>query len=169
MKARGISTVVATALLIVVAIALVVGLYFASQRFTQVENPVQVQAIKVQSSYSGGKHISVVSLRIVSRLDKPLNFSGLEVIYTQEGTSTIATASVSGTSWGSGSGSGSGVITSVSGPTSVAPGATVELAVTLTANADDPILKAVFRIHAKDPAGATYSFTSNEVTLAGAE
>jgi len=164
-KAKGISTVVATALLIVVAIALVVGLYFASQRFTQVENPVQVQAIKVQSSYSGGKHISVVSLRIVSRLDKPLNFSGLEVIYTQEGTSTIATASVSGTSWGSGS--GSGVITSVSGPTSVAPGATVELAVTLTANADDPILKAVFRIHAKDPAGATYSFTSNEVTLAG--
>ena len=161
MKARGISTVVATALLIVVAIALVVGLYFASQRFTQVENPVQVQAIKVQSSYAGTNHISVVSLRIVSRLDKPLNFNGLEVIYTQGGTSSTATVPVS--DWGR----GSGVITSVSGPTSVAPGATVELAVTLTAPSTNPILKAVFRIHATDPAGATFSFTSNEVTLAG--
>ena len=162
MKARGISTVVATALLIVVAIALVVGLYFASQRFTQVENPVQVQALKVQSTYAGTSQISVVSLRIVSRLDKPLYFNGLEVIYTQGSTSNIATASASSTSWGSG-----GVITRVSGPTSVAPGATVELAVTLTASSTSPILNAVFRIQARDPAGATFSFTSNEVTLAG--
>ena len=169
MKAKGISTVVATALLIVVAIALVAGLYFASQRFTQVENPVQVQALKVQSTYAGANQISVVSLRIVSRLDRPLYFNALEVIYTQgstSGTATTgtATASASGTSWGS-----SGVITRVSGPTSVAPGATVELAVTLTASSTSPILNAVFRIQARDPAGATYSFTSNEVTLAGAE
>ena len=162
MKARGISTVVATALLIVVAIALVVGLYFASQRFTQVENPVQVQALKVQSTYAGTSQISVVSLRIVSRLDRPLYFNALEVIYTQGTTSGTATASASSTSWGS-----SGVITRVSGPTSVAPGATVELAVTLTASSTSPILNAVFRIQARDPAGATFSFTSNEVTLAG--
>jgi len=163
-KARGISTVVATALLIVVAIALVVGLYFASQRFTQVENPVQVQALKVQSSYSGGNHISVISLRIVSRLDRPLYLNSIEAIYTQGGGTGVATASVSGSSWSS-----SGVITRVLGPTSVAAGATVDLAVTLSAPSGNPILNVVFRIHATDPARATYSFTSNEVVLAGAE
>jgi len=174
-KIRGTSYVVAAAIMIVVAIALAVALYFVSQRFTSVGNWAQVQAYQVQNKFTAGQQIAIVGIRISSRANSPLYLRGILIRatpatggapaliqYTTSLTAAGTVALVMPTSI-----AGVAPVTSAyfDGVATIMPGQTVEISVTLTAGVSNPIGSVAFTIILADPSGTTQSFTTNEVTL----
>lgn len=178
-RVKGISETVAIALLIVVAIALAVAIYFATQRFTTTSDYVQVQAFKVQNKYAGTNQISIVGLRLIPKSDKYLTITQIVVFASfSDGSSakTTIAAPAAGTAWNGqfAAGNPASIRSAISitgeGPTTINPGTTLELTFTFTntiagANANPQIVSLSFQVTVRDPSGALYTYTSNEVSV----
>lgn len=172
-RKKAASTAIAVALLIVVAVALVGGIWYVSQRYTTGSDVVQVQAFKVQNTYSqtssGTKQISVVGLRLIPKTDKFFTISKIVMTLTMSDGSTqiVEVTNQSGT-WQP-STSVAGITIEGKGPSTVSAGQSVELTFTiitdLTSTSGNQITSIVFQVVLKDPSGKEYTYTSNTVSL----
>ena len=172
---RGISNTVATALLIVVAIALAVAIYFGSQGMVSTSDYVQVQGFKVQNKYvvTNGQQVQIVvaGLRLIPKTDNPLTIKQITVTVTYSDgnteTGTITYDPATG-QWGTWNGLPNINPQTPQGPGTISPGNTVELLFTFrNANVatSGHIVSLSFQVVVEDPTGAEYSFSSNEISL----
>jgi len=159
---RGIEGVVTIALLIIIAIALVVGVYLFTQRFFSGGNWAQVNAYQIQNKFTSTQQIAIVGVRIVSRSNSPLNITRIVARVTP----AAGGAPVAITLTTVGSQLAAGTITAIAdGQLTIAPGQTVELAITFVAPLSNSIGSVSFTITLADPSGNTQTFTTNEVSL----
>jgi len=173
-KIHGTSYVVAAAIMIVVAIALAVVLYFASQRFTGVGSWAQVQSYQIQNKFTATSQIATVGIRIMPKTNSPLYLKGIIARVTpSSGAPALisyaipATPATSALPLPTSTVIGGGIASSViyDGANVIMPGQTVEISVTFVASATNPIGSVSFTVILADPTGTTQSFTTNEVSL----
>jgi len=166
---RGVEPVVAAAILIVVAIALGVAIYFIAQRFTAVGNWAQVQAYQIQNKFTARSQVAIVGIRITPKSNSPLYIREIVARVTPAtggAPQLISLSSSPSLSFPTGvAGQGPATSMMIDGVATITPGQTVELAVTFTASVDNPIGSVAFTIVLADPSGNTQSFTTNEVSL----
>jgi len=174
-KIHGTSYVVAAAIMIVVAIALAVALYFASQRFTQTGNWAQVQAYQIQNKFTASNQVATVGIRIIPRSNSPLYLKGIIARFTYASggapivtplTTVAATPATSVPALPTSIAvQGQSITAYIDGVATIVPGQTVELSVTFTAPVSNPVGSVSFTIILADPTGTTQTFTTNEVSL----
>lgn len=161
-RVRGISPVVAVAILILVAIIAGVAIWYQMQKYKAGEN-VMLQAYKIQNKYVSGKQIVVVGLRITPQTDRQLTISEIKSIITFSDGTVETVSYTPGTGWGTSTNLDT-TSSSISGAMTLNPGTSTELTITLVPSAGQ-IVSVSFQVTFTDPAGNTYTFSSNEVSL----
>jgi len=167
-KFKGLSEAVTIALLVIIAIAFTLGIYFAMQRFTGGADVVQAQAMMVQNTYAGNSQVAVTDIRITSKTSTTLYVVGVvaRVTYASGAVTPVTFGAVSATSPMALPASVASPLTgTIDGVARVDAGRTVELTITFTSPVTNQVRSVVFTIYLSDPAGNIRSVVTNEVTF----
>jgi len=164
-RAKGVSPIVATALLILIAIALGVGMWLFASRLIGSGEVGTAHAYLASSRFVGGQHVAVVNLDIKNLADSRLQVQEIRVqalIGASAATATITS--------GSGSLSGGGTTYSITvNPTVggyIEPRGSASFVFTFTRSSTGSVLSEVsFVITLRSDSGATYTVASNSVMI----
>jgi len=164
-KHRGMSMAVTAGLLITVAIAFVVALWYYNSQYAQATDFITAQATLITSRYINNNPVYVVDIAVSSKVDTRLYVDKIDVIYTMSnGDSGTATIELGGTT--STTITGYTVKVTPNEKVPVDPGSTAHITLTFTGTGTtaQPIVEMSFRLTLVDDAGNTYSVTTNSVS-----
>lgn len=166
---KGVSDAIATAVLIIIAIALIAGVWLFSQRFVRGGDVASVKVFVTQSTFIGVNQVVTLSVRVENKMDSPLVIRTLRIVCDRGGTLTTlipySTTTPQPTTLPSATTiAGAGVTVGFAGNNFVGPKQNTEFAMTINfGNRYVSIIQVI--VEAVDPAGREYTLTSNEVKL----
>ena len=174
-RAKGVSAIIATALLILITVALAAAIWLYTQRFTQASDVATAQAVLVTNRYIGGAQNIVVDLAITNKHNTRLQLVQIRMIGAGPGgtgmlaipsvPATAAFASTSGISFIGGTYAFIFSPALASGEAWIEPRDTVHFTITLQRTGTSPPSEIGFQVVLKDDAGNIYTVQSNTLKV----
>lgn len=165
MRVKGASTVVAVVLLIVIAAALAIGVWYSTQRYTKGTDVIQAEAYKLGNTYlSTGEQVATVGIKIVPKTDNYYTITSITLfVTTTDGNVHQKTITLPA--------SGQQQIDTnlkayISGPTDLKSGSSVTLTIAIqNSDTSNHIASVSANIELQDASQKTYSATTNQVDI----
>ena len=155
---RAVSNVISTVLLIIIAIALVVALYFMVGKFMHTGTTVSASAQLVQSSYTnnGANQQLVFSIQVTSQTRMPLMLKDVVALVTYSSGTVSPITLTPGSSQ---------LVLGTTNATILNPGTSQTYEVILTGSTSNAISSVAFQLVFITPSGNTVTVTTNSVQV----